>query len=263
MTTPNLTTPETVAAPVVPAADANPYRFGWRYVKQTLPDGRVEVREVPLTLEDVLHPQEDDVIPENSTHEPERGYLTWSFRDRLERVPRGHIFSDCLLDFNVAGLRALSPDVSIIEDVKTLPLPRLGTYRFAAYGGRCVLAVEIVSPDTRGNDVDLKPALYHRCGVQQYVIIDQERENGPRHVLSRLWTPDGYVIEEPDANGRVRLHALGLLLGMRDDRVRLYDAETGAEIGDPVEKSEALRTAEERIRELEEELRRARGNPPA
>jgi hypothetical protein len=31
---------------------------------------------VPLTLEDVLHPQEDDVIPERSFHELIRRYLT-------------------------------------------------------------------------------------------------------------------------------------------------------------------------------------------
>jgi Uma2 family endonuclease len=263
MSTPNLTTPAPVADAVTPPVDPDRYRYGWRYVKHLRPDGTVEVEEVPLTLGDVLHPQEDDVIPENTTHEPERGYLTWSFRDRLDRVPRGQVLSDCLLDFNVAGVRPISPDVSLIEGVKTLPLPKLGTYRFADHGGRCLLAVEIVSPHTRENDVDRKPDLCHRGGVQQYVIIDQETEDGPRTIVSRRWTPDGYVIEPLDANGRAALPSLGLLLGLRDNRVRLYDAESGAEIGDPVEKSRALREAEERVRQLEDELRRARGNPPA
>jgi hypothetical protein len=262
MTTPNLTTPQTPAAPVAPPADPERYRYGWRYVKRKLDDGRETIEEVPLSLEDVLHPQEDDVIPENTVHEPERGYLTWSFRGRLDRIPSGQVLSDCLLDFNVAGVRPLSPDVSVIEGVNTLPLPQLGTYRFADLGGRCLLAVEIASPHTRENDVDRKPELFHRCGVQQYVLIDQQREDGPREIISRRWTPDGYVVEALDANGRARLHALGLLLGLRDNRIRLYDADTGVEIGDPVETSEALRSAEERIRELEEELRRARGTPP-
>jgi Uma2 family endonuclease len=268
MSTPNLTTPETGGAAVVPPADLDRYRYGWRYVYHRRPDGSVEIEEKPLTLEDVLHPQEGDVIPENTFHEPERGYLTWSFRDRLDRVPRGQVLSDCLLDFNVAGLRPLCPDVSLIEGVSTLPLPKLGPYRFAQYGGRCLLAVGIVSPDTRGNDVELKPELYHRGGVRHYIIVDQEREDGPRSVVSRRWTPDGYVVEPPDVNGRVRLDALGLLLGLRDGRVRLYDADTGVEIGDPTEISQAWRReqqaradAEERIRQLEEELRRAPKNP--
>ncbi len=117
--------------------------------------------------------------------------------------------------------------------------------------------------------MDLKPELSHRGGVRQYVIVDQEREDGPRTVVSRRWTPDGYVIERADANGRVRLEALGLLLGLRDNRVRLYDADTAEEIGDPTEISQAWRRekqsradAEDRVRQLEEELRRARGNPP-
>ncbi len=136
MSTPNLTTPQTPGAAVVPPADLDPYRYGWRYVYHRRPDGSVEVEEKPLTLEDVLHPQEGDVTPENTFHEPERGYLTWSFRDRLDRVPRGQILSDCLLDFNVAGLRPLSPDVSLIEGVSTLPLPQLGTAAVASSRSR-------------------------------------------------------------------------------------------------------------------------------
>ena len=268
MTAPNLTTPETTVTPIAPPLDMTPHRYGWRYVPHKRLDGTIEVKEVTLTLEDVLHPQEGDVIPENSTHEPERGYLTWSFRDRLALVPRGHIFSDCLLDFNVSGVRPLSPDVSVIEGVNGLPLPRLGTYRFADHGGRCVLAVEIVSPDTRTNDVDRKPELYYRGGVQQYVLIDQQREDGPRWIVSRRWTPVGYVVEPLDANGRARLDVLGLLLGLRDNRVRLYDGATGAEIGDPTEICQELRReakaraeAEKRVRELEEALRRATEKP--
>jgi hypothetical protein len=40
------------------------FRYGWRFVHQTLPDGSRELVQVPLTMEDVLHPQalEDTVL---------------------------------------------------------------------------------------------------------------------------------------------------------------------------------------------------------
>ena len=262
MSTPNLTTPPTTAASVTPPAEADRFRYGWRYVNRKRKDGNIEVEEVPLSLEDVLHPQEGDVIPEITIQESERGHLAGAFRTRLFRVRNGQVFSDCLLDFNVAGLRPLSPDVSVIEGVNTLPLPPLGTYRIAQFGGRCLLAFEIVAPDTRTNDVDRKPDLYHRGGVQQYVIVDQEREGGPRQIASRRWTPDGYVIVTPDAQGRVRLDSVGLLIGLRDNRVAVFDEATGDELREYADEYAARRAAEERVQGLEEELRRLRGNPP-
>ena len=38
----------------------DPFRPGWRYVKRTLPDGEEEFDQIPLTLEDLLFPEEND-----------------------------------------------------------------------------------------------------------------------------------------------------------------------------------------------------------
>jgi hypothetical protein len=37
------------------------FEYGWRDVPRTLPNGRVEWEQIPLTLEDVLHLQYGDV----------------------------------------------------------------------------------------------------------------------------------------------------------------------------------------------------------
>ena len=42
----------------------DPFRFGWRYVQQIRANGSKVSVQVPLTLDDVLHPQEGDHIPE-------------------------------------------------------------------------------------------------------------------------------------------------------------------------------------------------------
>src|SRR5207253_1953539 len=109
------------------------------YVTRTRLDGTVEMDQVPLTLEDVLHPQEDDVIPEAPIQEQERGDMARIFRTRLNRVEGGLVLSDCIVDWGVLGIRNHSPDVSVFDGVVVQPDPQRGTFYLAASGGRCLL----------------------------------------------------------------------------------------------------------------------------
>src|SRR5262249_13311150 len=217
---------------------------------------------------------------ENNYHQRERDHLAGAARTRLDRLVDGEVLSDCIINWNVRGLGNHSPGITVFERVRGLPLPRLGTYRGVRDAGRCVRGGEIVSPDTRSNDVDIKPEHYHRAGMQQFVIVDQRRLDGPREIINHRWARDGYIIEPPDANGRVLLEALGLTLELRDNRLVIRDAESGDEIGELDQEytkrieaeQEAQRAAakakreankrqraERRVQELEEELRRLRG----
>ncbi|NJN68767.1 MAG: Uma2 family endonuclease, partial [Chloroflexaceae bacterium] len=45
----------------------DPFRYGWRYVCRRS-NGREEWERVPLTEEDVLHPQMEDHIVQSDTH---------------------------------------------------------------------------------------------------------------------------------------------------------------------------------------------------
>src|SRR5260370_41966804 len=89
--------------PAPPKTD-NRFRYGWRDVEQVGPDGRTELVQVPLTLENVLHPQEGYVIPEAIRHERERGYLAKVYRGRLSRLRGALVTSDCIIDWGVLGI---------------------------------------------------------------------------------------------------------------------------------------------------------------
>jgi hypothetical protein len=78
-----------------PPAMPDPYRYGWRFVKKRLPDGSTELVQVPLTLEDVLHPQLNDVIPQLTYQERDAEYLRPIFRRRAARLPGGYFLADC------------------------------------------------------------------------------------------------------------------------------------------------------------------------
>jgi Uma2 family endonuclease len=241
--------------PTGPPPCDDPFRYGWRYVERTLPDGQIVLEEVPLTLEDVLHPQEDDVIPENTQQARDRRYLASVLEALYVHDPHVLTLDDCLIDWGVPGLRPHSPDIAILGGVRTKE-GRWGTYRLRVDGGHPLLVIEIVSPDTRRNDVVIKVDHYHRAGVPLYVLVDWEREDRPRRLLAYQNSPEGYVEVTLDPAGRLVLGPTGILLGLRDERVVCYDQATGKELGDYVQvcwqleqETAARRVAEQRQRE--------------
>jgi Uma2 family endonuclease len=250
--------------PTEPPPD-DPFRYGWRFVR--VPGG-TETEQVPLTLEDVLHPQEGDVIPERSVHEKERRHFTDIVSSRHLEPPLYHVTSDCLVDLDRPGLDPVAPDVAVFVGLRKEPDLKAGTFRLAEHGGRCLMVLEIVSPHTRANDVVHKKDYYFRAGVPLYVLIDQERGEGPRTLHGYRRGAKGYrAIRLVD--GRLSLKELGLLLWMRDDRLVVADLATGKELGDYVriarqlddadqrhaEQQIALEESEERRRAAEEQVR--------
>jgi hypothetical protein len=74
------------------------FSYGWRYVTRIGTNGNEEVDQIPLTLEDVLHPQEDDVIPQSTQHSDECIYIQHACRTRLYGVTGVLVLNDCLID---------------------------------------------------------------------------------------------------------------------------------------------------------------------
>ncbi len=236
----------------------DPFRYGWRYVRRVGADGEVDFDQIPLTLEDVLHPEEEDFIVNSTAHDSDTVYLRDVLRSRRRRWRKGVVvLHDCRVSWGVRGLRAHGPDITVLRRVKN-PDRDWRTFHVGKEGARPVLAVEVTSPDTRVNDVGKKVNHYHRAGVRQYVIVDASERDDVRtlKLIGYRHTPRKYVVMEPDELGRLPLLGLGLLLGVRGPRVVLYDAETGEELGDYDAISEALET-ERAARQAAEEARQA------
>src|SRR5262245_962843 len=99
----------------------NPFPYGWRYVTKRGSNGRVEFQEIPLTLADVLHPKEADVIPETPRHEKERRYLTDVFGTRGGRRKGYRVYSDRLIDWDIPGWKPIAPDVTVFDRMRSEP----------------------------------------------------------------------------------------------------------------------------------------------
>jgi colicin import membrane protein len=219
----------------VPHTDANadPFRYGWRLVLRPTPDNPRHLEQVPLTLEDVLHPEVGDFIVHSDLHETDRMYLTAVLRARLEPSRRAIVLSDVRIAWDLPDLRAHGPDVMVIPGVRKRR--NWSTFEVAVERARPALIIEIVSPDARENDVVIKVEHYARAGVAQYVIVDDTGRGGVRRLRLLDYRLEGtvYRLQEPDADGRVHLAIADIWLGIRRDHVVCYDA-AGREIGDYV-----------------------------
>lgn len=277
---------ETGVTPLERAARDDPFPYGWRYVEVTRPNGLVEVEQVPLTLDDVLHPQVEDFIMHTDLHQRICLYLYDVFRGLLAAFPSAVVLHDVRVAWDVPEVRPHGPDVAVIFGVRERK--NWSTFDVAKEGVRPTLIVEVTSPETRHLDLSTKLEQYDQVGVELYVIVDLVQRRGqtvPR-LLGYRRAPDVYGVLAPDGAGRLWLEPLKIWLAIEGERVACYDASgrllvdyaalkaaldaeqqaraAAEEARAAAEEAraaaeEALVAAEERARALEAELRRLRG----
>ncbi len=222
----------------LPPAD-DPFRYGWREDFVRHPDGTTGLVCTPLALEDLIHPEENYKIVNGSRHEEERYYIWGVIRHRLGDDENALALSDTGVYWNDETLRHHSPDISVMFGVKE-PRDSWSSFHVAEEGVKPSLIVELTSPHNRSNDLVIKLEHYHRAGVLWYIIVDRIQNEGPPTLIGFRWTEECYVEFPPDENGMLLLEPLGLKLGVRDDRLALFDAATGEEQGDYNAVREAL-----------------------
>ncbi|PDW04395.1 Uma2 family endonuclease [Candidatus Viridilinea mediisalina] len=226
-----MSTYDTQLQPIAATSEHDPWRYGWRYVRRPGAPDDAELERVPLTLEDVLHPEVGDFIVHSDRHETDRMYLTQVLRAHLEPHGSAIVLSDVRVAWDHAELRAHGPDVMVIPGPTTRQ--DWSTFDVTAEGHRPALIIEITSPDTRNNDLAIKVEHYALVGVAQYVIVDAIPRKKPRQLrlIGYTLVGDRYHMQACDANGRLWLDVAQLWLGVRDDHVVCFDQQ-GNELGD-------------------------------
>src|SRR3990167_5644573 len=110
-----------------PPVEEDPFRYGWRYVQIKGLDGQVTLQQIPLTLEDVLHPQDDDFIVNTAAHNEICRYLQTVFKARLQDQSGAVVTHDTRVDWEVPGTLPNGPDVAVFLHVRPDWDPRAGT----------------------------------------------------------------------------------------------------------------------------------------
>jgi Uma2 family endonuclease len=235
--------------------DERPF-YGWRYLKRTQPDGTVKYEEVELRKEDLLYPEEGDHVVYEWIHTRDFTYCTSALTTFFHDDSRVVVLSDHRVDFGAEGVRPLGPDILVLFEVQQWL--RNPTFQLAVEGGRPVLVVEIASPGTYDNDVSIKRDLYYRVGVERYVIVDRgPRNEDPARLIGFQRTPEGWQELAPDAQGRLSLTPVPLLLGIENDWPFLYDPASGERLPDHSEAVTKAREEEKARKKAEAKAKRA------
>jgi Uma2 family endonuclease len=243
----------------------DPFFYGYRYVKRTLPSGQVVLDQVPLTPEDVLHPQEEDHVTQNDVHYRIVTYLYNVLRGLLAATADAVVLSDMLVKWNHPEIRGHGPDIAVFFGVRERKPWR--SFNVAEEDARPALIIEVTSPATRSADLVDKLEHYDLVGVPLYVIVDVVLRK--EQIIVRLFGyrqgEPTYTVVAPDERGRIKLAPLNVWLAVEDQAVVCYD-EHDAPLPDYAEALAALAAetaaraaAEQRIAELEAKLHRLRG----
>ncbi len=255
--------------PLVPTEE-DPFPYGMRYVEVTGPGGRAEIEPVALTRQENLHPRTGDSLNQGDPHFEDCAYLRMTLREHLAGNPGAVAFSDLTVIWDRPDIRPHCPDCMVVFGVQD-PDRNWQAFSVRREGVRPSLIIEITSPQNRNQDLVIKRRQYFRLGVPFYAIVDQTSGRGesPRllRVLGYRRGPRAFQALPLNNEGRLWLEPVGLWLGVEDERTYLY-TPTGERMLNYGEVSRARdaeararAAAEERVRQLEEELRRRGGNP--
>lgn len=132
---------------------------------------------------------------------------------------------------------------------------------------------EIISPDSRTQDVEDKLAKYTALGIRRYFVVDALDENGlPSGSVSfRVWFLG--MEQRPDENGFLLLPELGVKVLPKAEKIRFFELESSEPLPDAESwealtkdlkadleaKDRDLAARDDEIARLKEELDRLRG----
>lgn len=236
---------------------ADPFRYGWCYRQSFDADGAPIIEQIPLTVEDLLHPQEGDQVTHWAENQRRRRYLCDIFEAQLRHDPTAVVLDDVRVAWDVPDLGAHGPDIAVILGVRERK--NWSTFDVAQEGVRPALLIEITSPETASIDRSVKLEEYEVAGVPLYVIVDgvSRRRDTTLRILAYELTPVGYQPIATNGHGRIWLAPVRSWLGITDGELACFD-ETGQRLGNFVAQLDRAEAAEQRVKELEAELQRLR-----
>jgi Uma2 family endonuclease len=246
------------ARPVQPEPNKpDRYEYGWREITRITDEGQVVRERQPLTLWDILHPQEGDFRLHTDEHETFCAYLLDVFRAQVEGIPGAFVLHDTRVAWSTtSGIEAHGPDIAVIFNVREYD--NWATFDENKEATRPTLIVEIVSPKTRRVDTEYKLEEYAQVGVEYYVIVDAHirRRRTYYSLLGYRLVNGAYQALDPNPHGWLWLEPLQLWIGLQDNWLVCLDPQ-GKVIGDYVEVNEARKAAEEEVQEAQRQVQEA------
>jgi colicin import membrane protein len=229
------------------AALPQPVEALFRPVRQ--PGGEVLVEKLPLTLDVLLHPQEEDQVAQSKPHQRRLGQLADQLvRFYESRTSNLSVYSDLMILWKQVGERDVAPDVCLIKDVRD-PGAINRSFDPVVEGASPCLVFEVVSSSTADmvkKDEESNPPLFERRGVEDLILV-YPPDPGAGEVLriaARRLRGGGYRANPAGPEGWIKLRSVGLRIKVSGDQLVIEDVASGERLLTSIEEQHGRIEAE-------------------
>ncbi|MCP4108982.1 MAG: Uma2 family endonuclease [Desulfobacteraceae bacterium] len=216
----------------VPSFEEDEFPHGWRRITETLPDGSVRYRDIPLSPEDFLNPEFGDQMPQGFEHSIQAIDIYNKLKKHYHGNPGVKVLSDTKIRWGIPGLKEPFPDIAVIPDVGDVEIIE-GSFDVVKHMTRPCLIIEVMSPNYAGDDTD-KVEICEQAGICEYIILDHHPEDRslPFELTGCRLVRGEYRDIIPGSDGMVLSETTGIRFGLgASGRVLvLRDAVTGEEL---------------------------------
>ena len=252
--------------PGATSSGTDPFGLGLRHRLRATPDGRRVVEQVPLCPEDLLYPQEGDVVADGYPHNEVLHPKADSVRRNMKKQPDMLVTCNVVIVLRCDG-KTCAPDIAVIQgeiDRSTItcrfgaPLAQRGV-NLQAVGGDLVFALEVVSTSQKAiekKDTEGNLERYAREGVPEYFTVYPIREQQVKDLVGRRLRKGDWVEIPPDEEGRVYSEKLDLYfqIDAQSKELLAFDAKTDQRLLISDEEEAGRKSAEAALGEAETTL---------
>lgn len=167
-----------------------------------------------------------------------REILIWILQALMQHFNNDVYVSGDILMYDQQGnpRRSISPDVLVTFGIGQ---KQRRTYKVWEEGKSPEFVMELSSENTYQNDLTRKMARYAEMGIQNYFLYDAEGLYLPEQLMGFTLVDGSYEAIAADADGKIYSDALGLSFQLEEDRLGIYDPETGEWLQTAAEAAEA------------------------
>ncbi|MGB3693173.1 MAG: Uma2 family endonuclease [Spirulinaceae cyanobacterium] len=223
---------------------------GWRVVIDSEANDGSTIW-IPLTPEEFLHPTEDCHLPSSTFHDEVAGHAKDVLTRRYAEDSTVGVFRDLIVEWDTDG-GDNCPDVFVAFGIENKEINRS---KFIVKNERVRpgLVIEVVSPNYRKEDREIKVVQYATAGVGEYIIVDRRQQRGKilEEVLGYRLVGSHYQPITPDEEGRILCESVGVLMSLHEESLVIEDADSGERLLSSMELEEVNSELEKANSELE------------
>lgn len=212
---------------------------------------------IPLPREPEIEYPESDGKPmaESDVHLEVMLALIQGLRDHFSQIPDVYVAGNLLLYYEEGKRSSVAPDVFVVRGV---PNHKRDTYLLWREGKAPCFVLEITSKSTRDEDLSKKKLVYARLGVEEYFLFDPRGEYLEPQLQGFRLSGGKYRLIAPAEDGSLVSRSLGMSFHPDGETLRPSDMATGRALLSYGDWKARAMEAEERARELAEEVERLR-----